>query len=74
MQPCSPIKLSVSLNLSVFYYEVVGDNEKACNIANSALSAALEKIDELGEEEFKDAKAIIELLKENLSNWKDDEE
>ena len=52
MQPCSPIKLSVSLNLSVFYYEVVGDNEKACNIANSALSAALEKIDELGEEAF----------------------
>ena len=33
----------------------------------------MEKIDDLGEEEFKDAKAIIELLKENLSIWKEEE-
>jgi len=43
-------------------------------VAESGLSAALEKIDELGEEEFKEAKAIIELLKENVSTWKEDEE
>ena len=33
----------------------------------------MEKIDDLGEEEFKDAKAIIELLKENLSIWKEED-
>ena len=74
LQPCNPIKLSISLNLSVFIYEVIKDMPKACEIANSALTSALEKIDDLGEEEFKDAKAIIELLKENLSAWKEDEE
>ena len=26
LQPCSPIKLSISLNLSVFYYEVLQDS------------------------------------------------
>ena len=74
LQPCSPIKLSISLNLSVFYYEVLKDMPKACSVADTALQAALERIDDLGEEEFKDAKAIIELLKENLSVWKEDQD
>ena len=43
-------------------------------MADAALQGALEMIDSLGEEEFKDAKAIIELLKENLSSWKEAEE
>ena len=71
---CNPIKLSISLNLSVFFYEVLHDLQKATQVAESGLSAALEKIDELGEEEFKEAKSIIELLKENVSTWKEDEE
>ena len=67
------MKLSICLNLSVFYFEVINDATKAINIADSALQAAMEKIDDLGEEEFKDAKAIIELLKENLSIWKEED-
>ena len=74
LPPCAPIKLGLVLNLSVFYYEVMKDTKRACTIADNALIAALEKIDDLGEEEFKDAKAIIELLKENLQLWKDEEE
>jgi molybdopterin synthase catalytic subunit len=37
------------------------------------LKAALDKIDDIGEEDFRDAKSIIELLKENLSLWKEEE-
>ena len=74
LQACNPIKLSIALNLSVFHYEVQGDLAGATEIADQALQSALEKIDDLGEEEFKDAKAIIELLKENLSSWKEAEE
>ena len=33
----------------------------------------LEKIDDVDEETFRDAKSIIELLKENLSLWKEEE-
>ncbi len=34
----------------------------------------MDKIDDLNEEDFRDAKSIIELLKENLTLWKDEEE
>jgi len=50
------------------------DHKQACVLADEALTAALEKIDELGEEDFRDAKSIIELLKENLTLWKEEEE
>jgi len=38
-----------------------------------ALNQALEKIDDLGENEFMDVKGIIELMKENLSIWQQEE-
>ena len=71
---CNPIKLGLALNQSVFYYEVMKDHKKACQLADDALQQALEKIDELGEDDFRDAKSIIELLKENLTLWKEEEE
>jgi 14-3-3 protein epsilon len=72
LPPCNSIRLGLALNFSVFYYEVMKDQKKACELADSSLQAALEKIDDLGEEEFRDAKSIIELLKENLSLWRDE--
>ena len=71
---CNPVKLSIVLNLAVFNYEILKDFRKACVVADRALSEALEKIDELNEEEFKEAKATIELLKENLAIWKEEQE
>ena len=72
MPPCSPIKLGLALNYSVFQYEICKEPQQACKIADEALNAALERIDDLGEEEFRDAKSIIELMKENLSLWKEE--
>ena len=71
---CNPIKLGLALNFSVFNYEVLKDHAKACELADSALQSALDKIDELEEDDFRDAKSIIELLKENLTLWKEEEE
>ena len=71
---CNPIKLGLALNFSVFNYEVLKDHAKACQLADDALQQALDKIDELEEDDFRDAKSIIELLKENLTLWKDEEE
>ena len=73
LPPCNPIKLGLALNFSVFHYEVMKDHKQACVLADQALQAALEKIDELNEENFRDAKSIIELLKENLTLWKEEE-
>ncbi len=70
---CNPIKLGLALNFSVFYYEVMQDNKHACQLAETALQDAMNKIDDVDEETFRDAKSIIELLKENLTLWKEEE-
>lgn len=73
LPPCNPIKLGLALNFSVFYYEVMKDQKRACELAEQALQQALDKIDEISEDDFRDAKSIIELLKENLTLWKEEE-
>ena len=74
LNACNPIRLGLALNFSVFYYEVMNEHKKACELGEAALTEALEKIDDVDEETFRDAKSIIELLKENLSLWKEEEE
>ena len=73
LPPCNPIKLGLALNFSVFHYEVMKNHKAACDLADKALQEALDKIDELEEDDFRDAKSIIELLKENLTLWKEEE-
>ena len=73
LPPCNPIKLGLALNFSVFHYEVMKNHKAACELADQSLQDALEKIDELQEDDFRDAKSIIELLKENLTLWKEEE-
>jgi len=74
LNACNPIRLGLALNFSVFHYEVMNDHKKACELGESALQSALEKIDDCDEETFRDAKSIIELLKENLSLWKEEDD
>jgi len=52
----------------------MSNQKQAIELGENALSEALEKIDDVDEETFRDAKSIIELLKENLSLWKEEEE
>ena len=52
----------------------MGQKQKATEIADGALKDALDQIDDVDEETFKDAKTIIELLKENIQLWKEEEE
>ena len=58
----------------MFHYEVMNNHEMAVELGELALQDALEKIDDVDEETFRDAKSIIELLKENLSLWKEDDQ
>ena len=74
LNACNPIRLGLALNFSVFHYEVMNNKKQALELGETALSEALEKIDDIDEETFRDAKSIIELLKENLSLWKEEEE
>ena len=51
----------------------MNNHSEACKLGETALTEALEKIDDVDEETFRDAKSIIELLKENLSLWKEED-
>ena len=71
---CNSIRLGLALNFSVFHYEVMQNVKKACELGDKALQDALNKLDDCDEETFKDAQSIIELLRENLSLWKEEDE
>ena len=71
---CNPIKLSICLNMAVLYYEVQKDLPKATELTDKALAEALLKIDELSEADMKDAKDMIEIMKENVDSWKEEQE
>lgn len=73
LKPYNSNKLGLALNFSVFYYELKNDSAKACSIAEEALNGARDEIDNMDNEEARDALSIIELLKENLDLWKEEE-
>ena len=74
LNACNSIRLGLALNFSVFHYEVMQDVKRACELGDKALKDALDKLDDCDEETFRDAQSIIELLRENLGLWKDEED
>ena len=74
LESCSPIKLGIALNFSVFYFEVRDNKDQACKLAEKALKEANEDLDDAKEEVYRDAKGIIDLLTENLELWKEEDD
>ena len=72
LNACNSIRLGLALNFSVFHYEVMQNVTKACELGDKALQDALDRLDDCDEETFRDAQSIIELLRENLSLWKEE--
>jgi 14-3-3 protein epsilon len=62
-------RLGLALNFSVFYYEIRGLREEACNIAKTAFEESIKVLDDLEKTKSKDTLLIIQLLKENLILW-----
>lgn len=70
----NPIRMGLALNFSVLYYEVKLQRDKALSIAEKAYAESLTIIDELDKTLSKDTLLIIQLLKDNISKWKNDGE
>merc|ERR1712110_522695 len=64
-----PTRLALANNLSVFYYEILKEPEKACDLAKKAFDAAIEKLDTLNDASYKDSTLIMQLLRDNLTLW-----
>lgn len=65
-------RLGVSLNFSIFYYEVRGLKEEGCIIAKNAFNEAMKILDDLERVKAKDSLLLIQLLKENLILWENE--
>jgi len=65
----NPIRLGLALNYSVFYYEILNEQQKACELAKKAFDDAIKQLDELSEDSYKDSTVIMQLLRDNLTLW-----
>jgi len=55
----------------VFYYEIDNKKDLATELATAAFDNAIDKLEVLGEDEYRDSTLIMQLLKDNLQLWQD---
>ncbi len=69
LSPTHPVKLGLSLNHSVFYYEIMQNPERACGMARQAFDDAIQDLDNVEDEYYKDTTLIMQLIRDNLTLW-----
>lgn len=69
LKATNPYILGLALNYSVYYYEVLNDPVKACQLAKKAFDDAIADIELIEEDQYKDATTIMQLLRDNLTLW-----
>jgi 14-3-3 protein epsilon len=69
LPPTHPFCLSLALNFSVFYFEILNNRDHACHLTKQAFDDALSELDTLSEESYNDSAYIMQLLRDNLTLW-----
>jgi 14-3-3 protein epsilon len=67
--PTNPIRLGLALNFSVFYYEIMNSPDNAIQLAKQAFDDAIEKLEHLTDDSYKDSTLIMQLLRDNITLW-----
>ena len=71
LNPCSPLRLGIELNMSVFQYEIKNDTKTAILIAHDSydkIEKQLQTLQNAGDE-YNDAATNMQLLYENQNMW-----
>lgn len=66
----SALRLAISLNFSLFYYEVKNDFEKAISTAKQAYDDAVTDMEQVTtEEQYRETTAMMKLISDNFTLW-----
>ena len=69
LTPTDPIRLGLALNFSVFHYEILGSHDTAINLAKQAFDQAVEQLENISDDTYKDSTLIMQLLRDNITLW-----
>ena len=62
----SPTRLGLSLNYSVFMYEILNSPEQACKTAKTAFDSAIGDLESCEDEQYKGSACIMQVLRDNF--------
>lgn len=69
----NPAYLGLALNFSVFLYEIINQKQEAIDLADKSFKEAVDLLDELAEDEYSEATLILQLLKDNVALWNEEQ-
>jgi 14-3-3 protein epsilon len=69
----NPAYLGLALNYSVFLYEIIGQKQNAIDLADKSFKDAVDLLDELSEGQYSEATLILQLLKDNVALWNEEQ-
>lgn len=69
----NPQYLGLGLNYTVFLYEIIGEKKNAIALAEKTFKEAVDLLDKLSEDEYSESTLILQLLKDNVALWNDEE-
>eukprot|EP00756_Hemistasia_phaeocysticola_P002474 Hpha_TRINITY_DN11692_c0_g2::TRINITY_DN11692_c0_g2_i1::g.48928::m.48928/K06630/YWHAE; 14-3-3 protein epsilon len=67
-----PVRLGVALNFSVYQYEILRQPDRAIDTAKRIFDAAVGELEALDEEAYRESTAIMQLIRDNLTLWKEE--
>jgi hypothetical protein len=69
LKAAHPIKVGLALNFSVFHYDVMSDRDTAVKLGKKVFDQAINDLDNLEEDQYKESASIMQLLRDNLTLW-----